>query len=207
MPSLLSECLLGGIAAASATVLTNPAEIVKIRFQLQGEQSVSKATSSSPRPQPYQNLQQSLAFIVRHDGFRGIQRGLVASMAYQFLMNGIRFGSYQAAGQCRAHSRKRRACCRTAICRCGGVVRLCVCMDWQSLIRGELTVLILASHFLLELFSYMVKKKKKWCCSSLLCARVSSATASLAARIDRVYHSNPKPKLANFRTVLSTTRG
>lgn len=81
------EFILGGVAAASAAFLTNPAEVVKTRFQLQGE----KGNGSKP----YRNFYQSVCAIAKHEGMTGLQRGVLASMAYQLVMNGARFGSYQ----------------------------------------------------------------------------------------------------------------
>ena len=85
----LHEHLLGGIAASSATCVTNPAEVVKTRFQLQGQQG-------NGSPKPYRGFSQAIFAIAKHEGITGLQRGLAASMAYQFVMNGLRFGVYQS---------------------------------------------------------------------------------------------------------------
>ncbi|KAK7058471.1 Mitochondrial oxaloacetate carrier protein [Paramarasmius palmivorus] len=62
--------ILGGIAACIAVTISNPAEVVKTRLQLQGE--LAKAGA----PKVYNNAIDALAKTWRNEGIRGVQRGL-----------------------------------------------------------------------------------------------------------------------------------
>ncbi|KAL1923526.1 uncharacterized protein VTP21DRAFT_8506 [Calcarisporiella thermophila] len=97
IPERLSKALvgftLGGLAACGAVTLTNPMEVVKTRLQLQGE--LARAQSGAALPmKPYSNIFQALKLIFRHEGLRGIQKGLGAAYGYQLMMNGARLGFY-----------------------------------------------------------------------------------------------------------------
>ncbi|XP_072447641.1 solute carrier family 25 member 35 [Chiloscyllium punctatum] len=83
------EFLMAGVAACGACVLTNPLEVVKTRMQLQGE---LRPRGSYPRL--YRNVFHAAATICRADGWAALQRGLLPALIYQFLMNGIRLGTY-----------------------------------------------------------------------------------------------------------------
>lgn len=43
---------------------------------------------------PYRGVFQAFGLIFKHEGVRGIQKGLAPACLYQFTMNGIRLGSY-----------------------------------------------------------------------------------------------------------------
>ncbi|ESK92718.1 oxaloacetate carrier [Moniliophthora roreri MCA 2997] len=81
--------ILGGIAACIAVTISNPAEVVKTRLQLQGE--LAKAGA----PKVYSNAIDALAKTWRNEGIRGIQRGLGPAYVYQILLNGSRLGFYE----------------------------------------------------------------------------------------------------------------
>ncbi|CAL8093213.1 unnamed protein product [Orchesella dallaii] len=86
------ELLLGGSAAASAAVFTNPLEVVKIRMQLQGElQAKGKFTVH------YRNVFHAAFQILTKEGPLAIQKGLCPALSYQFVMNGVRLGLYHVA--------------------------------------------------------------------------------------------------------------
>eukprot|EP00611_Tribonema_gayanum_P001335 TRINITY_DN1097_c0_g1_i4.p1 TRINITY_DN1097_c0_g1~~TRINITY_DN1097_c0_g1_i4.p1 ORF type:complete len:298 (+),score=80.43 TRINITY_DN1097_c0_g1_i4:183-1076(+) len=82
----------GFLVAASATscacVLTNPMEVVKTRFQLQGE-----LAKSSPN-RIYKHVFDAFYKIARDEGLRGIQAGLLPGILYQSTMNGTRLGMF-----------------------------------------------------------------------------------------------------------------
>lgn len=104
--------MLGGVAACGACVFTNPLEVVKTRMQLQGE---LRLRGSYQRH--YRNVFHAFYTIGRVEGLRGLQRGLVAGMLYQFFMNGVRLGSYaliQSAGHTHTAGRVSLAKCTAA---------------------------------------------------------------------------------------------
>uniref|UniRef100_A0A7N4V3R0 Solute carrier family 25 member 35 n=1 Tax=Sarcophilus harrisii TaxID=9305 RepID=A0A7N4V3R0_SARHA len=86
------DFLLSGLAACGACVFTNPLEVVKTRMQLQGE---LQAPGSYQRH--YRNVFHAFFTIGQVDGLAALQKGLVPALVYQFLMNGIRLGTYGLA--------------------------------------------------------------------------------------------------------------
>ncbi|XP_004712990.1 solute carrier family 25 member 35 [Echinops telfairi] len=86
------DFLLSGLAACGACVFTNPLEVVKTRMQLQGE---LQAPGSYQRH--YRNVFHAFITIGKVDGPAALQKGLVPALIYQFLMNGIRLGTYGLA--------------------------------------------------------------------------------------------------------------
>ncbi|KAI9312210.1 mitochondrial carrier domain-containing protein [Dichotomocladium elegans] len=87
----------GGLAACGAVTFTNPLEVVKTRLQLQGELVRAGALSAAARP--YHNSVQALQVIIKHEGIRGIQRGLGVAYVYQICLNGSRIGLYDPVQQ------------------------------------------------------------------------------------------------------------
>jgi solute carrier family 25 protein 34/35 len=77
---------LGAIATCGASTFSNPFEVVKTRLQLQGELKTAS---------PYRGATHAFWTILRTEGLRGIQRGLIPGYSYQFIMNGARFGTYE----------------------------------------------------------------------------------------------------------------
>nr|XP_054768585.1 solute carrier family 25 member 35-like [Lytechinus pictus] len=90
MPVDVIEFGLGGAAAACAVLFTNPLEVVKTRFQLQGE---LKAWGTYQRH--YRNVFHAFYTIGRYDGLLALQAGLPPAIIYQILQNGTRLGTYQ----------------------------------------------------------------------------------------------------------------
>eukprot|EP00057_Strongylocentrotus_purpuratus_P026133 XP_011680607.1 PREDICTED: solute carrier family 25 member 35-like [Strongylocentrotus purpuratus] len=91
MPVDVIEFGLGGAAAACAVLFTNPLEVVKTRFQLQGE---LKAWGAYQRH--YRNVFHAFYTIGRYDGLLALQAGLPPAIIYQILQNGTRLGTYQS---------------------------------------------------------------------------------------------------------------
>ncbi|KAF9934023.1 Mitochondrial oxaloacetate carrier protein [Mortierella alpina] len=89
-PSAILGFLAGGIAACGAVTITNPAEVIKTRLQLQGE--LMRQAPGSTRI--YTNFAQAFVHIGKHEGIRGLQRGLGSAYMYQIMMNGTRLGLY-----------------------------------------------------------------------------------------------------------------
>lgn len=83
---------MSGLAACGACLFTNPLEVVKTRMQLQGE---LQAPGSYQRH--YRNVFHAFITIGKVDGLAALQKGLAPALLYQFLMNGIRLGTYGLA--------------------------------------------------------------------------------------------------------------
>ncbi|KDQ63237.1 hypothetical protein JAAARDRAFT_29258 [Jaapia argillacea MUCL 33604] len=79
----------GGFAACIAVTVSNPAEVAKTRLQLQGE------LAKGGVQKVYKNVFDVVSKTWRHEGIRGIQRGLPPAYAYQILLNGSRLGFYE----------------------------------------------------------------------------------------------------------------
>uniref|UniRef100_A0ABI8AK51 Solute carrier family 25 member 35 n=1 Tax=Felis catus TaxID=9685 RepID=A0ABI8AK51_FELCA len=86
------DFLMSGLAACGACLFTNPLEVVKTRMQLQGE---LQAPGTYQRH--YRNVFHAFITIGRVDGLAALQKGLAPALLYQFLMNGIRLGTYGLA--------------------------------------------------------------------------------------------------------------
>ncbi|GJN69524.1 mitochondrial oxaloacetate transporter [Purpureocillium lilacinum] len=89
MSTTLGAFVAGGIAACGAVTATHPFETVKIRMQLQGE-----LQSKGHQPHHYRGPIHGVGVIVKHEGVRGIYRGLGCAYIYQVLLNGCRLGFY-----------------------------------------------------------------------------------------------------------------
>jgi solute carrier family 25 protein 34/35 len=77
---------LGAAATCGASTFSNPFEVVKTRLQLQGELKTAS---------PYRGATHAFWTILRTEGLRGIQKGLIPGYGYQIIMNGTRFGAYE----------------------------------------------------------------------------------------------------------------
>ncbi|XP_066120317.1 solute carrier family 25 member 35 [Saccopteryx bilineata] len=86
------DFLMSGLAACGACLFTNPLEVVKTRMQLQGE---LQAPGTYQRH--YRNVFHAFITIGKVDGVAALQKGLAPALLYQFLMNGIRLGTYGLA--------------------------------------------------------------------------------------------------------------
>lgn len=80
---------IAGAAAASAGVFTNPIEVMKTRLQLQGELSAKGKYSVH-----YKNIFHAGYVVAKHDGVRGLQKGLVPGLCMQLVLNGLKLGKY-----------------------------------------------------------------------------------------------------------------
>ncbi|TFY71328.1 hypothetical protein EVG20_g1670 [Dentipellis fragilis] len=87
--STAESFLLGGLAACIAVTFSNPAEVAKTRLQLQGE------LVKGGGPKVYNSVIDVFAKTYKHEGIKGIQRGLPPAYAYQILLNGSRLGFYE----------------------------------------------------------------------------------------------------------------
>ncbi|CAG9807560.1 unnamed protein product [Chironomus riparius] len=88
----MENILLGGFSSSIATIFTNPLEVIKTRLQLQGE-----LKAKGHHIEPYKNFLQGLTQIAKHDGMSALQKGLSASLCFQFILNACRLGVYTTA--------------------------------------------------------------------------------------------------------------
>ncbi|KZT73353.1 oxaloacetate carrier [Daedalea quercina L-15889] len=79
----------GGAAACVAVTFSNPPEVAKTRLQLQGELAKDGGVKV------YKHTLDVLQKTWKHEGIRGIQRGLGPAYLYQILLNGSRLGFYE----------------------------------------------------------------------------------------------------------------
>jgi solute carrier family 25, member 34/35 len=86
--------------------------VIKTRQQLQGELIAIKKgvkdlqLKKDLKKQPYKSILQSIKSIVEAEGWRGLQKGLVSALAFQFCMNSIRLGTYQTIDNMGLNRRK-----------------------------------------------------------------------------------------------------
>lgn len=90
MSTTIGAFVAGGIAACGAVTATHPFETVKIRMQLQGE-----LQEKGLQPRVYRGPIHGVSVIVRHEGLKGIYRGIGAAYIYQMILNGCRLGFYE----------------------------------------------------------------------------------------------------------------
>lgn len=86
------EFVIGGAAAIGAGIFTNPLEVVKTRFQLQGELQARGLYAVH-----YKNFFHAFYAVAKADGILALQKGLVPALWYQLFLNGVRLGTYQFA--------------------------------------------------------------------------------------------------------------
>ncbi|XP_015118104.1 solute carrier family 25 member 35 [Diachasma alloeum] len=82
-----------GLAASSAigaVIFTNPIDVIKVRLQLQGE-LMRRGTYQKL----YKNTLHAGYVVLKNEGMRGLQSGLVPAFGFQIALNGIRIGSYK----------------------------------------------------------------------------------------------------------------
>ena len=94
----MDEFILGGLAASSACLISNPFEVVKTRMQMQGELQPKTGAGTSVSmvsERPYSNAFSAAYQIAKHEGVSALQKGLIPAVAFQFVMNGLRLGAYQ----------------------------------------------------------------------------------------------------------------
>lgn len=75
-----------------AGFFTNPAEVIKIRLQLQGELAARGSYKKI-----YKNSFHAALIITKYEGIFALQAGLVPALAFQVVLNGIRLGIYNSA--------------------------------------------------------------------------------------------------------------
>ncbi|KAH6946212.1 hypothetical protein HPB50_012172 [Hyalomma asiaticum] len=91
----VTNIMVGAIAACSASFVTHPIEVAKLRIQLQGELQPTIADRSARARPVYRNTLQAIYTVYRYDGILAVYRGLLTNLGYQLLANGLRLGIYQ----------------------------------------------------------------------------------------------------------------
>lgn len=79
------DFVIGGLAGAGATIFTNPMDVVKTRFQLQGELRARHEHTAR-----YRGILHALYVIGKNDGILALQKGLAPAMLLGFTMNSVR---------------------------------------------------------------------------------------------------------------------
>lgn len=79
------DFVIGGLAGAGATIVTNPMDVVKTRLQLQGELRSRSETTTR-----YRGIFHALYVIARADGALALQKGLLPAVVFGFTMNSVR---------------------------------------------------------------------------------------------------------------------
>ncbi|KRT78876.1 mitochondrial carrier protein [Oryctes borbonicus] len=80
----------GGLAAAGASIFSNPLDVLKTRMQLQGE-----LRARGQHAVYYKNVFHAAYVVVKHDGLTGLQKGLGPATLMHCVRNSVRLGSYQ----------------------------------------------------------------------------------------------------------------
>lgn len=75
-----------------ATIFTNPIEVIKTRYQLQGE-----LAAKGTYVEPYRGIMNAFIVVAKNDGISGLQKGLVPALYFQFIINAFRLGIYRTA--------------------------------------------------------------------------------------------------------------
>lgn len=86
----MESFLCGGLASTTAICLTYPIDVVKTRFQFQGELTRNLGKK-------YNSVLGSVALIFRHEGLRGLYLGFTPMILLQFSVTSSRFGIYTSA--------------------------------------------------------------------------------------------------------------
>lgn len=86
------EFVLGALGASGAVCFTNPLEVIKTRFQLQGE--LQKLGNYKIH---YRNFAHAIYVVAKNEGPLALQKGLMPAMGHQVLLNGTRLGIFDIA--------------------------------------------------------------------------------------------------------------
>ncbi|XP_016844708.1 brain mitochondrial carrier protein 1-like [Nasonia vitripennis] len=89
------EFIIAGLAGIGTGLLTNPADVLKTRLQLQGE-----LEAPSNYRKTYNGTIHAVRTIVRNEGLMALQAGLAPVLGLQIIINGVRLGSYHFAKRC-----------------------------------------------------------------------------------------------------------
>ena len=88
MHNNIARLLLGGVSCMTAATFTNPADVVKVRLQIQGEKGMALN-------QQYNNIFKGGYLVLRNEGIRGLYKGITASWMREGSYSAIRLGLYE----------------------------------------------------------------------------------------------------------------
>jgi hypothetical protein len=95
-PGLLLKALSGILCGATASGLCNPTDVVKIRMQADGMKVGPDGKRAPPR---YSNVFQAFGDIYRHEGMRGLYKGVSPTMQRAAVVAAVELASYD---ECKA---------------------------------------------------------------------------------------------------------
>lgn len=84
------DFVIGGLAATGACLFSNPFDVLKTRMQLQGE-----LRAKGEHAVYYRNALHAGVMVFKHEGIRGLQKGLSAAIVMHSVRNSVRLGLYQ----------------------------------------------------------------------------------------------------------------
>lgn len=88
MKNNVVRLIFGGISCMTAATCTNPADVVKVRLQIQGEKGMALN-------QAYNNIFRAGYVILQNEGIRGLYKGITASWLREGSYSAIRLGLYE----------------------------------------------------------------------------------------------------------------
>ncbi|EDO34326.1 predicted protein [Nematostella vectensis] len=92
----VARFVLGGLSCMTATTVTNPIEVVKIRMQLDNELGSKHNSKDIFRERYYKGLiRTGLSRVYREEGVRGLYRGIFPALLRQAIYSSTRLGAYE----------------------------------------------------------------------------------------------------------------
>jgi len=87
-PPTFIRGILGGFSNSIAVTILSPLDVLKIRFQTQGELTVLKEKE-------YKSVLRGAAFVIKNEGITGLWKGITVSIAREMLFTSTRFALYE----------------------------------------------------------------------------------------------------------------
>ncbi|MES1902509.1 MAG: hypothetical protein MHPSP_001351 [Paramarteilia canceri] len=96
--SSLQKVMCGGLAGAFCRLVTNPLDLVKIRFQLQAE-PISKNVNHLATNSKYTGLGQAFKQIYKEEGFMGYYKGHMNGQLLSISCSIVQYGTYEVTSR------------------------------------------------------------------------------------------------------------
>ncbi|EDV19309.1 uncharacterized protein TRIADDRAFT_51193 [Trichoplax adhaerens] len=87
--------ILSGTSCMTAGAITNPIDVIKIRLQLENELSESSRGMQMFKTRYYRGFLKGMLQIAKDEGFRGLCKGMFASVVREGSYSTLRIGSYE----------------------------------------------------------------------------------------------------------------